>query len=158
MDNAEKKIVDDAFHWGVTIKFLIGLGEAVVGIIFAFFGKFIVNNFIVVLARQEIAENPHDLIANFLIKSAGEFSAGSHIFAVAYLLIHAAVNIFLAVSLLKNKLWAYPTAIVAFGIFIFYQFYRYLHTNSPLLLLFTIFDLFIIVVVWLEYKNRVLKK
>jgi uncharacterized membrane protein len=70
------------------------------------------------------------------------------------LVFHGAVNIFLAVALLKNKMWAYPWAISGFCLFAIYQIFRYFHTYSLLLLILTIFDIFIISLVWMEYKNN----
>jgi uncharacterized membrane protein len=109
-------------------------------------------------AQQEILEDPHDFIANLVIKSLDGFSSGSWIFAVFYLLFHGVVNVFLAVNLLKNRIWAYPWAITVFSLFIIYQIFRYLHTHSILLLAFTIFDIFIVFIISLEYYKRSKKK
>jgi len=149
----EKKIIDDAFGIGVMLKLLIGIGEAVAGTALVFFGQFIVNNIVIKPAKGEIAEDPHDFVANTIIKIIGEFSASSNIFAAVYLLFHGAVNIFLAVSLLRGKLWAYPAAIAGFGLFISYQLFRYFHTHSILLLAMTLFDIIIVALVWLEFKK-----
>jgi len=150
-----KKFIDRIFEIGILLKSFFGIFEVLAGIIFAISGRLMVNNLIIALTQQEISEDPNDFFANFLIRTTSNFSVGSHIFAVVYLIFHGLVNIFLAVSLLKNKIWAYPWAISGFGIFIIYQVFRYFHTYSPLLLFLTIFDIFIVSIILLEYrKNR----
>ncbi|MEK7562591.1 MAG: DUF2127 domain-containing protein [Patescibacteria group bacterium] len=149
-----KKIIDRTFEISVLLKAFFGFFEILGGILFAISDKFILNNFIIHMAQQEIAEDPSDLIANFLIKSADNLANGTQIFAVVYLIFHGAVNIFLAVSLLKNKIWAYPWAMGLFSGFVIYQVYRYFHTYSLSLLFLMLFDVFIIIIIWLEYKRK----
>ena len=136
------------------IKSIFGFFEILAGIVFAISGRLIVNNLIIALTQQEISEDPNDFFANFLVKAANSFSAGSHIFAVVYLIFHGLINIFLAVALLKNKIWAYPWAMTGFSIFIIYQIFRYFHTHSLLLLFLTIFDIFIVLIIFLEYNSK----
>ena len=69
-----KKIIDKAFELGVLAKFIIGFFEFIAGVIFAISGKLIVDNIIIALAQQEIAEDPKDLIGNFIIKETKNFS------------------------------------------------------------------------------------
>ena len=153
--NIIKKFIDKSFELGLFAKFLIGVFEFLAGIVFLVSGQLILNNFIAILAQQEVADDPDNFIVNYLTQVANNFSVGTHIFAVAYLIFHGFINIFLAVFLLKNKIWAYPWAIGGFGLFIIYQIYRYFHTYSLLLLLLTIFDIFIVVIISLEYRNKI---
>lgn len=150
----EGKIIDKIFESVVLIKALFGFFEMAAGILFAFSGQKIVDNFIISMAQEEIAEDPNDLIANYLINLANEFSLNTQIFAVAYLIFHGVVNLFLAVSLLKNRVNDYPWAIGFFGAFIFYQVYRFFHNYSLVLLALTIFDIFIVSIIWIEYRRR----
>jgi uncharacterized membrane protein len=103
--------------------------------------------------QGELSEDPKDIIANYLINSAEHFSLSAKHFIVFYFLSHGLIKLGVIIGLLKNKFWAYPASIIVFGIFIFYQVYRYFHTYSPWLLILTIFDLFVIWLIWLEYKN-----
>lgn len=153
-----RKLIDRVFELGILIKSFFGFFEILAGIVFAISSRLIVNNLIIALTQQEISEDPNDFIANYLIKTANNFSSGSHIFAVIYLIFHGVVNIFLAVALLKNKIWAYPWAITGFGLFLIYQVFRYLHTHSASLLFLTIFDIFIVFIVCWEYKKNYNKK
>jgi len=150
----QRKIIDRIFEIGILMKSLFGFFEVLAGIFIAVSGKRLVNNFIIDMAQQEVMGDPNDTIANFLINSANNFYYNAHIFAIAYLLIHGVINIVLATALMKNRLWAFPWAIVSFGSFIFYQSYRYIYTHSPSLLFLTIFDIFIVSVIWVEYSKR----
>lgn len=149
-----KKIIDKTFEIGILFKSSFGLFEILTGFVIAVSGKLMVNNLIIALTKSEIAEDPNDFVANFLIKSSNSLSAGSHIFAVIYLIFHGFLNIFLGIALLKNKIWAYPWAMAGFGIFIVYQLYRYFYTYSVLLLGLTVFDVFVVSMIYLEYKKK----
>lgn len=148
------RLIDKIFEWGILIKSLFGFLEVLSGTALAISGRKSLKNLIIALTRGEIAEDPKDLIANFLIRTSQNLSLNSHIFIVAYLIFHGLVDIFLAIALLKNKLWAYPWAVTGFSLFIIYQIYRYCHTHSLILLFITIFDILIVLVILLEYKNR----
>ena len=148
------KLIDRIFEIGVLIKALFGFFELSGGILFAISGQKIMDSFVIKLAEQEILEDPNDFVANYIIRLTNDFSLGTQVFASFYLISHGIVNIFLAVFLLKGKLWAFPTAIGLFSIFIFYQVYRFFHTYSLLLLLLIVFDIFVISIIWLEYKRR----
>ena len=149
-----RKLIDKIFEVVILVKSFFGFFEVLAGIVFAVSGKLIINNFIIELAQQEILEDPNDIIANYLINSLRDFSAGSYLFAVMYLILHGAANIFLAMALLKNKIWAYHWAMVGFTLFIIYQVYRYFHTHSLLLLFLTLFDVFIVIIIILEYRKK----
>jgi uncharacterized membrane protein len=149
-----RKLIDRTFEIGILIKSFFGIFEVLAGILFAVSERFIMNNFIILMAQQEIAEDPSDLIANFLIKSANSIANGSQLFAVIYLIFHGVVNIALAVALLKNKIWAYPWAMASFGFFIIYQLYKYLHTHSAMLLVLILFDVFLVFIILIEYKRK----
>jgi uncharacterized membrane protein len=82
------------------------------------------------LTQDEIAEDPHDFVANHLRHAVGHFSLGSEHFMAIYLLGHGIVKIFVVVALLRNKLWTYPAALIVFGGFVVYQIYRFALAGS----------------------------
>jgi uncharacterized membrane protein len=55
-------------------------------------------------------------------------------------------------ALLKNKLWAYPLAMIIFGAFIIYQLYRFTLTHSIGLIALSIFDVAVVWLIRLEYR------
>ncbi len=161
LTNKEGKLLDKAFEIGVLINAFFGFFEILGGIFLVISGGKIINNFVIFITQQEIIDDPNDIIANYLIRLSNDFSLGTQIFAISYLLFHGIVNIFLAIVLLKDKLWAYPLAISLLTAFIVYQIYRYFHSFSFVLLFLIIFDSFVVLIIWLEYKRhrkRVAKK
>lgn len=106
------------------------------------------------LTQDEIAEDPHDLVANWLRSAAAHFSLSSEHFMAIYLFAHGIIKIALVIALLRNRLWAYPLAIAVFLGFIAYQLYRYTLTGGIGLILLTLFDLFLIALIALEYRAQ----
>ena len=78
----------------------------------------------------------------------------SKLFGALYLVTHGVIKIVLVVNLLRNRLWAYPAAIVVFILFGLYQTYYLLLGYSFWLLALTILDVIIIVLTWHEYRYR----
>jgi len=104
------------------------------------------------LTQDEIAEDPHDLVANYFRHAARHFSLASKHFVAIYLLGHGVVKIFVVVALLRNKLWAYPIAVVVFSGFVVYQIYRFALTGGAGLIALTVIDLIVIWFIWLEFR------
>ena len=153
----DRKLLDETFEIGILIKSFVGFFEILAGLLLATSGRLIINNLIIILTQQETLEDPKDFFANYLINASKSLTGDPNIFAIVYLIFHGVVNIFLAIFLLKGKLWAYPTAIGLFSLFLIYQIYRCFHTHSLLLLLLTIFDAFVVVLIFLEYKKKLSK-
>ncbi len=80
-------------------------------------------------------------------------SQATYYFIAFYLLFYGVVNMFLVISLLLGKLWAYPAAMIFFTLFTSYMFVRFLHNGSPILFLFAVYDMFLIVLTSLEYQR-----
>jgi len=126
--------------------------EIVASFAVLFVSKAFVLHLVTMITQGELAEDPKDLLANYLVRAAQLFSVDTQKFAFIYLLTHGLVKLFLVIGLLKKKAWAYPTSIILLGLFILYQLYRYAHTQSPLLMILTIFDLIVLWLVWKEYE------
>ncbi|OGJ15566.1 hypothetical protein A3K73_05255, partial [Candidatus Pacearchaeota archaeon RBG_13_36_9] len=105
------------------------------------------------LFRQELLEDPGDLIANYVLKLVSELSLGVQIFAALYLLIHGLIKVGLVAALWRRKLRAYPLSEVILILFMASQIYAYYFSHSLLMLALTILDAFVIVLIWLEYKS-----
>ena len=140
------------FRISVLLKGLNAALEIVGGVtLFAVSPAFILRT-IALLTQDEIAEDPRDLVANFLRRAASHISPASQHFAAFYLLIHGVIKIGLVGALLKQKLWAYPSAVIVFGAFIVYQLYRFTLTHSIGLIALSLFDLVVIWLIHLEYR------
>jgi uncharacterized membrane protein len=152
-----KKILDHknihlAFEWSLWLKAFLALSEIVAGLVAYFVPQYLVLTFVLWVTREEFAEDPHDLVANFLLHAVQNMSVGTQKFAAVYLLAHGAVKLWLIVGLLRERLWYFPVSIAAFGLFIVYQAYRYTFTHSVWLLLITALDVVVIVITWHEYR------
>ena len=140
------------FRISVALKGLHAVLEIVGGIALLVVSPALILRVIEFLTQDEIAEDPRDLVANYLLDAARHLSLGSQHFAAYYLLSHGVIKAFLVAALLKSKLWAYPLALTVFGAFIAYQLYRLTFTHSTGLIALSLFDLVVICLIWLEYR------
>ena len=138
------------FKVSVLLKAANAIAEIVGGTSLLFTGE--ITKVVSQMIQREFLEDPRDLVANVVQHYLPYFSGHSQLFAAYYLLSHGIIKIFLAVGLLRDKLWAYPAAIVFFILFILYQVYRYTYAPSSLLIFLTIFDLIVVALTWHEYK------
>jgi uncharacterized membrane protein len=109
-------------------------------------------HFIALITQEELTEDPNDLLANYLVHMATRLSLSTELFAAAYLLVHGIVRLFLAVMLLRGKMWAYPWSIGVIGLFVLYQLYRFTHTHSIWLIVLSIIDIAVLYFIWREYQ------
>ncbi|MFA5022601.1 MAG: DUF2127 domain-containing protein [Patescibacteria group bacterium] len=151
MKQQVQRILDYLFNIGVTLKGVDGVLELIGGFIFLFIKPATLNKIIIWLTAHEVAEDPKDILANWLITASHQFSVKAEIFIALYLLLHGAIKIFLVIALLKNKRWSYPAAIIFLLTFIAYQIYQLTQRLSIGLILLTIFDLFVVFLIWQEY-------
>ena len=100
-----------------------------------------------------VLEDPSDHLINFLAGVLQNFSREAQTFAALYILIHGALNIFLAVQLYRGKKWAYLFVINVTTLFVLYQIYRIGIHHSLLLTILTIIDILFVVVAWHEYRH-----
>ena len=153
-ESLQEKNMHQQFVVGVWLKALNALLEIIGGTLLLFTGA--VTTFITYMARNELIEDPGDVVANTVQHHLPYLSQHSQLFTAIYLLSHGIIKIFLVAGLLGRRLWAYPSAIIVFVLFIVYQLYHYIHTHSFFLLLLTTSDILVIWLTWHEYK--VIKK
>lgn len=140
------------FQVSLWTKAALALIEVLGGVAAYFLSHEFLVHIASVITQGELAEDPHDLVANFLLHATERLSISSQHFAAIYLFGHGAIKLWLVTGLLRKRLWYYPTALVAFGLFIVYQIYRFAFTQSFLLLGVTVVDLFVIVLTWHEFR------
>ena len=149
-----KDWLDRAFEVGIILKGLNGLAELLGGLLLLFATPGSIHRLAVVLTQGELSEDPHDIVARYLLHSANGLTGSAVLFGAVYLLLHGAVKVALVIALLLNKLWAYPCMIVVLLIFIGYQLYRIaLHPSAGLIAL-TVFDALIVTLTWREYRRQ----
>ncbi len=142
------------FEYAVIIKGFNGVWETISGLLFLSVNKELFNNLFYFLFSNELLEDPHDPFINFIAQSLHNIFLDTKFFIAIYILIHGLLNIFLAIQLYRNKLWAYLVAIGAMIIFISYQIYRIILYHSVILTIITILDLLLIFLIWHEYKYQ----
>lgn len=112
-------------------------------------------NIAVYLTAPELAEDPDDLVANYLRNAVIHLSANTKSFVTVYLLFHGLVKLSLMIGILRGKLWAYPTACGFIALFVCYQVYRISHTHSLALLVFMFVEVLTLYLIWREYRLRI---
>lgn len=154
MQKLSEKNIHFAFEVSVILKGLHALLETIGGIALLFVSQASIVHLIYSITQEELLEDPRDFIASTILRSTEHLTTGGQHFATFYLLSHGILKGFLVVNLLKEKLWAFPLAIIIFGLFILYQLFRYSLTHSVWLLLLTVLDLAVIWLTWREYQFR----
>lgn len=148
------RFLHKAFEVGIFLKGADGVLELLGGLLLLLYARPTqIARILTALTQHELSEDPHDVIANFLVHSAARLSEQAVFFGALYLLIHGVVKIFLVVALWRDRLWAYPVAIAFFLAFAAYQTYRYSYSHAPWLLVLTLLD---IAITWLtlqEYRR-----
>jgi uncharacterized membrane protein len=147
------RIAHVLFDISVISKGVDGALETIGGVLLFFVNSIQIHTVVRVLTQHELSEDAHDLVATYLLHSTQTLAGGTQTFAAIYLLWHGMVKVTLVTALLMKRRWAYPTAILAFLLFLVYQLYRYSHTRSPELLVLSVFDVFVIGLTWFEYKR-----
>ena len=144
--------IHELFQFSVLLKGAHAVLECVSGLALALVSNASIVNAITWLTQDEIIQDPNDFVATHLLRMAQDFSVTTKNFYVFYLLSHGIVKLFLVAALLKNKFWAYPASLIVLGLFIAYQVYRFSYTHSIGLVLLTVFDLFVMFLIWHEYQ------
>jgi uncharacterized membrane protein len=148
-------LTDRAFRIGLLFKGLDGLLECIGGIFLLLVSPEQINSWAKYLTEGELSTDPHDFIANHILKTAHDLTGASLVFGALYLLSHGIVKLVLVVEVLRNHLWAYLALIIVTVAFIVYQIYRLLADGfSWGLFLLTILDLAIVYLTQKEYRRH----
>lgn len=140
------------FEISIILKGFHALLEIVGGSLFLITSQKALLSLVTYFTYEEVLEDPNDIFTLFVIKTTNNLSISGLHFISLYLISHGIIKLFVVIVLFKKKIWAYPMSIVVFSTFILYQLYRYTYTHSPWLLLFSIFDVLVILLTIHEYK------
>lgn len=143
--------IHQVFQLSVLVKGAHALIECVGGIALALISTSTIADLVNASTQEELIEDPKDFLATHLLTMAQQFSVGTKNFYAFYLLSHGAVKLLLVVGLLRNKLWSYPASLIILGLFIVYQLYRFSYTHGIGLIALTVFDIFVMGLIWHEY-------
>lgn len=103
--------------------------------------------------RNELAEDPHDPFALWVLHLVQATPVHDSAFFTVYLILHGILNLGLVLALLARFSWAFPASIAALFLFIVYQMYKYALDGSPTMLLLTAIDIAVIWLIWREFKS-----
>jgi uncharacterized membrane protein len=148
----QEKNIRQIFEVSILFKGAHAIIECLGGIILAFVSTNTLVSWINLLTQEELIEDRDDFIATHLLLWANGFSVDTKRFYAFYLLSHGIVKLFLVIGLLKGKLWSYPASLIVLGLFIAYQLYRFSYTHGPGLIVLTVFDIFVMGLIWHEYR------
>jgi len=143
--------IHQIFQLSVLLKGALAAIECVGGVALALVSTRTIMDIVDALTQEELIVDPNDLIATHLRGMAEQFSVGTKHFYALYLLSHGVVKLLLVIGLLRNKLWSYPVSLVVLGLFIVYQLYRFSYTHGIGLVALTVFDIFVMGLIWHEY-------
>ncbi|HXO95223.1 MAG TPA: DUF2127 domain-containing protein [Chthoniobacterales bacterium] len=147
-----EKRIHQIFQVSVFIKGAFAVIECAAGVALALLSTSSIKNLVNMLTQEELIENPNDFIATHLLAAAQHFSVETKNFYAFYLFSHGIVKVLLVIGLLKNQLWSYPASLIVLGLFIVYQLYRFSYTHGVGLIVLTVFDIFVMVLIWHEYQ------
>ncbi len=148
------RLLDDVFKISLYLKSLNAILEIAGGLLLLFITPETINHVARFLTQGELSQDPHDFIANHILKSAHHLSGSSLTYGAIYLLSHGVVKLFVIIQVLREKLWAYKALIGVLGIFVIYQTYQMIVKFSTGIFLLTIFDLIIIYLTFKEDKKH----
>ena len=146
--------VDRAFRISLWLKGADGALELLGGLLLLIVSPDALGSLVSSLTRHELSEDRHDIIANYLLQQTHNLSKSATIFGALYLLTHGIIKLVLVVSVLRERLWAYPWMLAFLIAFIVYQVYRWALLPSVWLALLTVFDVFVAVLTWIEYRKH----
>jgi uncharacterized membrane protein len=140
-----------AFEISLVLKALHSLLEIAGGIILALVSRSSVLKLAQWLTHSELVEDPNDLVANYILHLAQNFSISTKTAAVFFLLSHGTVKLILVLSVMRGYPWAYPMFMAALGLLIGIQSVQLWHHLSLGLLAITILDVVVLALTWHEY-------
>jgi len=146
---------DKAFRVSLYLKGLDGILEIIGGILLLFIRPAEINGWAKHLTQHELSEDPHDFLANHILKTAHSLTGKALVFGAVYLLTQGLVKAVLVWQVFNDRVWAYLALIAVVGLFAAYQIYRLAFVRFTVgLFLLTAFDLLVIYLTQREYHNH----
>jgi uncharacterized membrane protein len=147
------RLLEYLYRVGILLKGFDGLIEIFAGLGLLLVSHLAIQNVVIFLTRNELIEDPNDIIANYLVGFSQTLRISTQHFGGIYLLGHGILKAFLVIGLLRKVLWVYPVAALVLSLFVVYQTYRISVNHSLFLTALTVFDLGILLLIWWEYRR-----
>lgn len=153
VSTTRERVLDLVFLIGVLFKGIDGAFELLAGIALLVLSPGQLRDAAQTLTADELAQDPHDVLANLLLTGVAHLDQGSTIFLALYLLLHGIVKVAIVAALLVGSRRIYPWAIAALTAFLVYQVYELIVAPSAFVLILTLFDALIIGLTWREWRH-----
>jgi uncharacterized membrane protein len=140
------------FRFSLLLKAADSLAEVVGSVVLYLVSNETILRLTRAITRRELLEDPNDVVANFLMRSAEALSLGQKSAASFFLFSHGAVKLFLVIMVLRDRPWAYPVFMLALGLLIAYQSYQLSLGFSPWLAVLTVLDVVVLWLTWHEFR------
>lgn len=141
------------FNVSIVLKGITGLFEIVLGIVAVFISRDLLLYWVHMLTRRELLQDPGDMFAQYVIGTAQQYSVTAQIFVAVYFLIHGVIKVWLLYAMYTQKMWAYPTAMFIFSLFLVYQVHEYIKAPHFSLIVLSALDIIVIALTIVEYKS-----
>ena len=145
-------ILDWSYEIGIVGKGLNGTLEIIGGILLLVLPTSTIERLFAWLAGL-FSSDPNAFPASSLLHIGGELATGGTTAALVFFLPHGIVKVGLVIALLRQKLWAYPWALVALVLFLIYQIYLVIVHQTFLMGFLVVLDIVIIWLVWREWQK-----
>jgi len=153
----ETTLLHRTFVLGIGAKGLFGAVELIGAVLSFIISPAQIHAFAVWATAKEIQEDPHAVIAQFLLHLGTNVNVSETHYVALYLALHGLVKVLLVWAVLTDKRWAYPWMLGALAVFIATQTYQLIQGYSLGLLLLTLFDVFIVWLTWREWRLHRIK-
>ncbi|MCA9366460.1 DUF2127 domain-containing protein [Candidatus Kaiserbacteria bacterium] len=104
-----------------------------------------------ILMGRELIEDPSDPLFTHIAHALTNHPLYISYFLASYFICWGIIEIVLSYNLIRHRLWAFPVALVATGVFLGYEIFRFFHTHSLILLGVIFVDAVIFWLIYVEY-------
>ncbi len=147
------RLLHDAFEVGIIAKATFATVETLTGLGIFFVNAAWVRTVARWLTAGELGEDPGDWLSGWIMAGAQAFSVSTQHFWASYLVSHGLVKLAAVGALIAGFRWAYPVSIAVLFGFILWQMQKWAATGSLLMLGLSVFDVFVILLIWHEYQT-----
>ena len=153
-----QSLLDWSYEIGIIIKGINGTLEIVSGILLLALAPSTMERWLNWFDQAVIGGDLTAFPAANILRMGSEMTSGRYIFALTFLLPHGIVKVGLVLALLRQKLWAYPWALVALVLFLIYQIYLLVVHQTFMMGFLVVLDVVIIWLVWREWQKVIGRK
>jgi len=154
MTSEENRWAHLSYLAGLLLKAGIGAAQLAGGIGLWLVPGGHIRAYVASLVHLELVDDPHDVLAQWVAHAVAVTPLDSGRFYMLYLGIHGLLNLGLVVALVAKRHWAYPAAIAALVLFVFYQLYEFSAGKGAMMLALSALDLVVIWLIWREWLVR----